>query len=286
MNIGEILKNIPDYKVFHTVEEMNRRTLHLAKEYPEVVKVEQVGTSRAGSPIYCLVIGHGSKNALMYGCPHPNEPIGTMMLDFFTQELARNNELRDSLDYTWYIIKSSDPDGTKLNENWFNNPSSITSYMKNFYRPPFVEQVEWSFPIEYKTLKFDNPIPETRVIMNLIDEKKPEFIYALHNAGFGGCMWYLTDGNEALFKKLHAICENEDFPLHLGELEVPYVTPLSTAIFKMPTVRDNYDFMEKFGGDEDPTSKIVMGDCCSGYANRDGNIRSHVLVSRTLKTHF
>ena len=38
--------------------------------------------------------------------PHPNEPIGAMMLEYFTRELAENKELREKLDYTWYIVKS------------------------------------------------------------------------------------------------------------------------------------------------------------------------------------
>ena len=47
----------------------------------------------------------------MFGCPHPNEPIGTMMLEHFTEALARDEALRRELDYTFYIVKVWDADG-------------------------------------------------------------------------------------------------------------------------------------------------------------------------------
>ena len=72
MDILQILDRVPDYKAFLTVEEMDRNTLELARRYPDIVRVEEIGRSRWNHPIYCLIIGEGSQNALLYGCPHPN----------------------------------------------------------------------------------------------------------------------------------------------------------------------------------------------------------------------
>ena len=74
---------VPAYDTFLTVDEMDASTLQLAKDYPDVVTVTEVGRSRWNHPIYCLKIGSGSQNALMYGTPHPNEPIGAMMPGIF-----------------------------------------------------------------------------------------------------------------------------------------------------------------------------------------------------------
>ena len=82
--------------------------------------------------------------------------------------------------------------GTRLNEGWFKGPFDIYTYASNFYRPAGKDQVEWTFPIEYKTLKFDSPLPETQALMELIDTAKPHFLYALHNAGFGGAIFTST----------------------------------------------------------------------------------------------
>jgi len=86
MNFKDIVKEIPDYENFYTVNEMDEHSLALAEKYPDKVKVYEAGKSRAGHPIYVIEIGNGSKNALLFGCPHPNEPIGAMMLEFFSEK--------------------------------------------------------------------------------------------------------------------------------------------------------------------------------------------------------
>lgn len=266
MNLQEILNRVPDYKEFFTVEEMDQRTLALAEEFPDVVKVSQVGTSRWGRPIHCLTIGSGSRNALIFGCPHPNEPIGAMMLDFLTRELAENAALREELDFTWYIVKTSDPDGTSLNEGWFKGPFTITNYARNFYRPAYAQQVEWSFPIDYKTLHFDKPIPETQALMKIIQEHRPDFIYSLHNAGFGGCYWYLTGGDEGLYQQLYHQPKEEGIPLSLGEPEMPYCVEVYPAVYESVGVIPHYDYLEKFRPGQDPTQIITSGTSSDEYA--------------------
>lgn len=278
MNIEQVLERVPDYKDFLTVEEMDKRTLELAKKYPDVVKVEEIGRSRWNHPIYCLTIGSGSQNALIFGCPHPNEPIGAMMLDFLTEELATNKELREELDYTWYIVKTSDPDGTALNEGWFKGPFTVTNYINNFYRPAYHQQVEWSFPIEYKTLRFDSPIPETQALIKIIDDKKPTFIYSLHNAGFGGCYWYLSEGDEELYQELYKAPAREQIPLSLGEPEMPYCTEFYPAVYKMVGVKANYDYLEQYGKG-DPADMITSGTSSDEYANADGTLHARALIN-------
>ena len=98
----------------------------------------------------------------------------------------------NDLGYTWYIVKCVDPDGLKLNENWLKGPFTVTNYIKNFFRPAGNVQVEWSFPMKYKEYNFNKPLPETVALMSLIEKIKPDFIYSLHNAGFGGVFWYIN----------------------------------------------------------------------------------------------
>jgi len=193
MDFESLIDEIPNYQRFFKVDELDQRTDELAKKYPKTVEVRIGGYSRQGHPIKVIKIGHGSRNALLFGCPHPNEPIGAMMLDFLAEKLASDERFRSQFDYTWYLIKVIDPDGTKLNEGWFSNPESIRTYAEHFYRPPGYLQVEWTFPVDYKTLHFHNPLPETKVLMNIIDETKPAFMYSLHNAGFGGVYYYISE---------------------------------------------------------------------------------------------
>ena len=231
INLEDILEQIPDYKEFYTVDELDERTKKLAEKYPECVTVKELGKSKCGRSIYCLKIGSGSKNALLYGAPHPNEPVGTMMLDALSQILAENMSFREVMDYTWYIVKVSDVDGLCLNEGWFKGPHTITHYQHHFFRPSFAQQVEWSFPIDYKNYHFHQPTPETRCLMQLIEEIRPEFVYSLHNSGFGGCYWYLSKGTEELYRKIQKIPGKYEVPLRLGEAEMPYCKQFADAVF-------------------------------------------------------
>jgi hypothetical protein len=263
--IEKIIDRVPDYKEFLTVEEMDSNSKKLAEKYPDIVEIFEMGKTRENNSIYCLKIGNGKKNGLMFGCPHPNEPIGAMMLEYFTEELAKNKELREKLDYTWYIVKSWDVDGTKLNEKWFKGPFTLYNYSRNFFRPAGHQQVDWTFPVDYKNLHFHETIPETKAMMNLIDEIKPKFIYSLHNAGFGGVYWYLTDDTKDIYDDLKNAAKKQNIPLNLGEPEAPFVEAYEPAIYKNLGIQQNYDYLEKYGV-ENPEKVINAGTCSADYA--------------------
>jgi hypothetical protein len=267
MNFDYLVDQIPDYRRFFYVDEFDRRTQELAEKFPRVVKVYEIGKSRNAHPIKVIKIGNGSRNALMFGCPHPNEPIGAMMLDFLCEKLVEDEQLRSHFDYTWYLIKVIDPDGTKLNEGWFSNPQSIKSYAGNFYRPPGYRQVEWTFPVDYKTLHFHEPLPETQTLMKIMEEEKPVFMYSLHNAGFGGVYYYISDDSPELYEDFHAIPHRFKVPLALGEPEVPYLKMLSKAIYKLSPITEEYDYLEKHAK-VDPAQIIRAGASSDEYAKR------------------
>ena len=269
MNFEDLLKNIPDYKEFLTVEEMDESSHALAREFPDLVTIWETGRSRGGHPIYVLKIGEGSKNAFMFGCPHPNEPMGCMMLEYFSRYLCEPEDFRKEFDYTWYLIKSIDVDGTKLNEGWFKGPFTLYNYARNFYRPIGSEQAEWTFPFDYKNYKWDTPIPETKVLMDIIDETKPAFMYSLHNAGFGGAYWYLTKEAPEIYEKFYAAAERNHVPLHLGEPEAPFIPSFSKAIYKMIEMKEEYDFAEQYG-EGDPAETMFAGDSSDAYAKQYG----------------
>lgn len=267
MNINKIVENVPDYKVFLTVDEMDESTLQLQRDYPEVVEVFEAGRSRENHRILCLKIGKGKKNALCFACPHPNEPIGAMTLEYLSRALAEDDEFRESTEYTWYIIKCVDPDGTKLNENWFKGPFNIYNYMKNYFRPASNKQVEWTFPIDYKKLHFNDALPETKAIMDIIEKTRPEFMYTLHNAGLCGAYWYITHEYDDIYDELRKTALKNGVALQLGEAESPACIKLSDAIYKMSGISEEYDYLERYS--DIPPEKICQGGTSSSdYASR------------------
>ena len=264
MDLTEKLQTVPDYREFFTLEELHQSSVRLVDEFPEVARLARAGTSTDGRPIELLTIGHGSRHALFLGAPHPNEPVGTLTLEFLTRLLCEREDLRRELDYTLLVVKVADPDGLALNEGWLKGPFSPLRYALDYYCPPHQEQVEWGFPVHYKTLHFTTPPAETRVVMQLMETYRPTFFYSLHNAGFCGVYFYLSHRLPALFQGLHRLVAAEGMPLHGGEPEVPYIQEWDRAIYPLFGVQEGYDFLERSLG-EDPAPHIAAGTSSFDY---------------------
>jgi hypothetical protein len=266
-NLNAILDAVPDYQAFLTVDELKASSQRLAAQNPETVQVLQVGSSRRGEAIEALKIGNGDRAALLFAMPHPNEPIGSMMLEALSDLLAEDPSLRATLGYTWYLIKCIDPDGTRLNEGWFRGPFSVSNYARHYYRPPAFEQVEWTFPIDYKTLHFDDPMPETQALMRLIEGVRPDFVFSLHNSGFGGVYFYVSEEAPSLYERFYRVVEGQGLPLHLGEPEMPYAVTYAKAVYAFPPIATMYDFLKEQTG-KDPAEILKGGTSSIDYARR------------------
>jgi hypothetical protein len=269
LDIRAYVANVPEMDRFLGVDELNAGIEQLARDFPEITSLRRVGSSKLGEPIQMLSIGSGSKNALLFACPHPNEPIGAMLVHHLSRLLCEDDALRTGSDYTWHLIPCVDPDGTRLNEEWFAGPFSIRNYARHFYRPAGHLQVEWTFPISYKKLYFDRVLPETQMLMRVIDDLKPEFMVSLHNAGFGGVYYYISRNLPDLWDPFHQIPGWEDLPLSLGEPEVPYAPVYAPAIYGTIATADGYDYIEANGGDP---ARRASGASSEEYARKYGTL--------------
>ncbi|MFX1326832.1 MAG: M14 family zinc carboxypeptidase [Promethearchaeota archaeon] len=276
IDLTKILSQIPDYKEFLTVAELNASSKKLATKF-ENVDLRVIGKSREGRPIYCLKIGEGKEKALLFGFPHPNESIGSMSLEFLSYFLAENPDFTKQTGYTWYLIKAIDIDGAVLNEGWFKGKFDPTKYAKHYFRCAQSDQVEWSFPINYKKLKWLTPPPETQALMRLINEIKPKFMFSLHNWDFCGVYFYVTREVGNLFADLTKFVKSEGLPLHLGEPEVPFRKVLYDAIFQNEGVQEFYDFIES-KGIENPLEFVKSGTSSWDYLKTITNEESFTLV--------
>ncbi len=258
INIKQILNKVPDYTEFLSIEELDNSSMKLADAY-ENVSLFEIGKSKEGRIINCLKIGEGNKNILFFGFPHPNEPIGSLTVEFLSQYLAETPEFTRESGYTWFLVKAIDMDGAKLNEGWFKGNFDPLKRAKNYYRPPFHEQVEWTFPVEYKKLKFDSPIPATQALMKLMKEIKPYFLYSLHNAGFCGVYFYVSQDNRQMCLELQDLVRTENLPLHQGEPEMEFSKQLYPAIYQQFTIQAIYDYYESQGYNLNEFTKIGAG---------------------------
>ena len=264
-----VAQGVPDYREFMTVDELKRSSKELASRHRMTVELVEAGESRSGEPIHALVIGgYEDRRVLAFAFSHPNEPVGSLTLEYLSRRLAGDLELLSTLRATWIIVKVVDVYGARLNEGWFRGPFDVRKYVLNFYRPPPHKQVEWSFPIEYKTLRWSRPLPETRALMRLIDEWRPTHMFNLHNTGFTGAYYHISHPlppEAAEF--LSGLPPAMGIPLHRGEPEEPYVERWGPGIFKLVGTPDIYDYLEKYLG-VDPAKVMRRGGSSYDYAKR------------------
>lgn len=71
----EVVSSVPNYQDFLTVDELRRALEGLKEEHPELVSLTVLGETEQGNPIYEFQVGSGANHALLFGFPHPNEPI-------------------------------------------------------------------------------------------------------------------------------------------------------------------------------------------------------------------
>lgn len=270
MNLKSIAEDIPEYSRFLTIDELNASSHQLVADYPDIASLKVVGQTRRGDPIELVTIKGGEKQAFVFGGPHPNEPIGTLTIEYLSRRLCADAALREELGYTWHFIKSIDSDGMRLNEGWFAGPFTPTNYARHFFRPAPFDQIEWTFPIDYKDLHFHATLPETETLMRVIDEVKPTLIYSLHNAGFGGVYYYISEDSKPLYEQFYEIPKWYGLALDLGEPEVQYVEQFAPAIFGMISTRDSYDYLEK-NGVPNPAETLQAGTSSADYASKYGS---------------
>jgi hypothetical protein len=266
--VRELVEGIPPFSSFRTVAELDEASRRLAEKYPDTVELRTIGESSEGRGITALVIGEGDRSAFMYGFTHPNEPIGSLTIEYLASRLAASAELRKKLGYKFVLAKAIDVDGARLNEGWFRGPFDLMTYAENYYRPPPNEQAEWTFPIDYKTLHWNTPIPETRAIKKVVDEFKPAFTYILHNADFCGVYYYLSHELPSAYADLKNLPLSEGLPLHRGEPpDEPYLESLDEGIYHDYGVTDEYEFLSKTLT-SDPAASINYGTDCYEYIRR------------------
>jgi hypothetical protein len=269
LDLAAVLARVPAYERFRSWAALRDGLADLVRAFPGVARVEPVGRSSEGRPIDLLTVGHGRRRVLLVGAPHPNEPIGTLTVDFLARTLCEDERLLHDLDVTLYAVPVADPDGLVLNEGWFEGEFSVLHYARHFYRPPHREQVEWSFPVDYKTLRFTTPSAETQTVMRVMERVRPELFYSLHNAGFCGVYFYVSDDRPALYERLYGLVESQGLAIHRGEPEVPYLKTLAPAVYELFGIGDTYDYMATSLG-EDPAPLIEAGTCSEDWLRRLG----------------
>jgi hypothetical protein len=262
-----LLRGLPERTAFPTIDELLASFHRMADASGGRMTGRRIGTSRLGEPLECFTLGTGARHHVIIGGVHPNEPIGSLTTQVLARLALADDPILEALDATWHIVPCIDPDGMRLNEDWFSRPTDRLWYSTHFYRPAPDEQAEWTFPFAYKDAYFDRVMPETAALMRLIDDVKPAMLVSLHNSELGGVYFYISHEIPGLPQDLQAITGGLGLPLHTGEPEAPEVPEYATAVFGAIDMRQLYELLVAIG--EDPT-KHIGGSSSADYAGRHG----------------
>jgi hypothetical protein len=181
-----------------TADDLQARTARL-KADPRV-EVRVVGRSARGRPIELISLGKGERNALVVGCPHPNEPVGCLTIEALIEQLRR--EPATGAGFRWHFIKAIDPDGLDLNRSWLEGPLTPERYFAGFYRPAFDRQPEYGFPLHAGVYDFDRATPENLAWRAVLELTRPQLQASLHNADYGGAFYILSQAKPGLAEAL------------------------------------------------------------------------------------
>ena len=289
IDFSSLLNEVPECKEYLKVDELNTNSNKLAEENPDIVKILELGKSTCNEPIKCLKIGKGKYNALIYGFPNPEEPVGGLMLDHFSNLLANNRSMLEQLDYTWYLIKCIDPDGARLNEGFLKGPFNPLHFSKNYYRTPGSFTGEMNFPYKYGELNIGNPTSETKALMKLIDQTRFDFISSLHNMKFDGMTYQVSEPCPNLYPSLWQIAKEYNIMLRkrpgrmlapgvqlnasLPDVLAGYFTPIqnyirSKAAGKGPLREPRGAFVFEYTLLTNPDVFMMIPECCIWYDPR------------------
>jgi hypothetical protein len=269
MDLKQIAASIPEYREFLTVDEQFAAYKQLAADFPDLVTIQTVGYSRQGVPIELVSVGNSKENALAIAGAHANETFGSITIAFLSRYLCQHPELRDELGYRWHFMTCLDIDGMRLNEQWFKGEFTPLTYYANFFRPLMPEQPEMLFPIEYKSLKFNRPMPETLALKTALDLLRPKILLSLHNAELGGIYYYMSRCCEPILSLFAEIPSWFGLTLDLGESDqAGYVDKYAPATYRTTTIKDAYNFIAS-SGVADPASRLDWGGTSNEYAEEN-----------------
>ncbi|MCC9311696.1 hydroxylacyl-CoA dehydrogenase [Kitasatospora sp. RB6PN24] len=198
--------------------------------WPERCRLRTVGTSRAGRPLRLLSIGAAREQVLVVAGAHANESRlgGASIVELAQRVLA---DQAQPAEVTWNFLLCLDPDGAQLAESQTCDPRQPLDHFRYFYRQAADEQPEWA-PSVGRTL------PETRALLDLIDELRPFVQCSLHNSEMGGTFVQETGDIPGLAEELAKSAAELGIPLDLGVYDALYWPSPGPGVYLMPEVAE------------------------------------------------
>jgi hypothetical protein len=149
-----------------------------------------------------IVNTHG--NIVLGLCPHPNEPMGILLVEYLCNELGKSLHS---------IIWNIDP---PINdENKFSIQENFHSFLSQFHLPEFNNQVEFSYSSELENNLVTSSQKRASEIFNILGSIRDVNFLMLHNDPFGSQFYCYLCGVEKEISRLHKTAEKFAYDLNL-----------------------------------------------------------------------
>jgi hypothetical protein len=175
-DIGPVLDELGERPP--TVAEIMPIAQDLADRYPHC-ELQQVGISREGTPMWTMTV-HADEpdapTALAYGLAHSNEPWSSGTVEALMRYTASQPAARRT---NWvFLLPGLDPDAAVLAEGWAAHiPLGFEAAIRTFHRRGRHRGRPAQPEIAFDP---DSPLPESRVLMDVIRRYRPDKIFTFH----------------------------------------------------------------------------------------------------------
>jgi hypothetical protein len=211
------------------------------------VEIIELGKSKQARVIKAAVVGSGSRTAVLWAYPHPDEPIGCQALIELGNALL--NE-RLVLDYKLILILCADPDNVNQ-QKWLNKKGTLKNFVEGSWRPVRLDlEVDYGFPIDYPPFyqpadyqgrcqtieqcsnncldlsdclykdKPARPLPESIALLKALTDFKPDLVASMHNTHAAADYTFLLNREpRAIQNKILELAESKSYGTgrYLGE---------------------------------------------------------------------
>ncbi|WP_316529522.1 M14 family zinc carboxypeptidase [Kitasatospora brasiliensis] len=239
---------------YPTLTELTDTAHQLAHRRPDRCRVRTIGTSRAGRPLTLLTVGHGPHHILVVSGAHADEFAARAA----TADLAHHALTTPHPDLTWHFLLCLDPDGAHLAEA-SRHARTLSAYYDHYYRPAADEQPEWAPAIGID-------LPESRTLLDLIDELRPTLQFSLHSTDIGGTFLQATDDPTPLTAPFTRSAAHHGIPVEAGNYDTFHLHESAPGLYLMTP--HHIDHQESSTGMLTPTAHTDGGRAGTWFAPR------------------
>jgi hypothetical protein len=212
-------------EIWWSVDRIQETTREIAEKYPDLVRMEQVGETVKGRPLYALFAGNAEKYVVLVGSMHVAESGPEQILPAFEGVVRDNPELLSKIGLAALPCVTLDERDRMLTEG-------VAKYMRlnvnrvdlnrNFTEFTGDDPTDKNQQRKYKPALSE---PETQAVAALLDKAHPAAVFSYHSIGslasadFVRANEIVFEGDDQFLDICEAVARTYSEGMYTGEAE-------------------------------------------------------------------